>query len=63
MCSSGAIRIGGVDIREFDLDDLRRHFGVVLQDPYLFTGTIAENIRLGTEGIPTTRSSKPRPRR
>ncbi len=44
----GAIRIGGVDIRDFDLEDLRRNFGVVLQDPHLFTGTIAENIRLGT---------------
>ena len=47
----GAIRIGGVDIREFQLEDLRRHFGVVLQDPYLFTGTVGSNIRLGTEGI------------
>jgi len=47
----GAIRIGGVDIRDFPLEDLRRNFGVVLQDPHLFTGTIAENIRLGTEGI------------
>ncbi len=47
----GAIRIGGIDIRQFDLPDLRRHFGVVLQDPHLFTGTIASNIRLGTEHI------------
>jgi len=47
----GAIRIGGIDIREFNLEDLRRNFGVVLQDPHLFTGTIAENIRLGTPGI------------
>jgi ATP-binding cassette subfamily B protein len=47
----GAIRIGGVDIREFDPTDLRSHFGVVLQDPYLFTGTIEENIRMGTERI------------
>ncbi len=47
----GSIRIGGTDIREFDLDDLRRNFGVVLQDPHLFTGTVAENIRLGTSGI------------
>jgi ATP-binding cassette subfamily B protein len=44
----GAIRIGGVDVREFDPLDLRRQFGVVLQDPYLFTGTLEENIRLGT---------------
>jgi len=47
----GAIRIGGVDIRDVDPLELRRHFGVVLQDPYLFTGTIEDNIRLGTEGI------------
>ncbi|MEO8591820.1 MAG: ABC transporter ATP-binding protein [Candidatus Solibacter sp.] len=47
----GSIRIGGTDLREFDPLELRRMFGVVLQDPYLFTGTLAENIRLGTEGI------------
>ena len=47
----GAIRIGGIDIRDFDLQELRRNFGVVLQDPHLFTGTVAENIRLGTSGI------------
>ncbi|MGA7239152.1 MAG: ABC transporter ATP-binding protein [Bryobacteraceae bacterium] len=47
----GSIRIGGRDIREFDPVELRRQFGVVLQDPYLFTGTMEENIRLGTESI------------
>jgi ATP-binding cassette, subfamily B, multidrug efflux pump len=47
----GSIRIGGIDIRNFDLRDLRSRFGVVLQDPHLFTGTIASNIRLGTENI------------
>jgi ATP-binding cassette subfamily B multidrug efflux pump len=47
----GAIRIGGHDIREFDPLELRRMFGVVLQDPYLFTGTLEDNIRLGTETI------------
>jgi ATP-binding cassette subfamily B protein len=47
----GAIRIGGVDIREFDPRELRRRFGVVLQDPTLFTGTIAENIRLGSAHV------------
>jgi len=47
----GSIRIGGIDIREFALIDLRRHFGVVLQDPYLFTGTVESNIRLGSEWI------------
>jgi ATP-binding cassette subfamily B protein len=47
----GAIRIGGIDIREWDLLELRRQFGVVLQDPYLFAGTVQSNIRLGTAGI------------
>ena len=47
----GAIRIGGIDIREMDPLALRRQFGVVLQDPYLFSGSIADNIRLGTESI------------
>jgi ATP-binding cassette, subfamily B, multidrug efflux pump len=47
----GSIRIGGVDLREFDPLELRRHFGVVLQDPHLFTGTIGGNIRLGTPHI------------
>jgi ATP-binding cassette subfamily B multidrug efflux pump len=47
----GSIRIGGVDVRDFDPLQLRRQFGVVLQDPYLFTGTLEDNIRLGTETI------------
>jgi ATP-binding cassette, subfamily B, multidrug efflux pump len=47
----GAIRIDGVDIKEMDIAALRRRFGVVLQDPFLFSGTVASNIRLGTEGI------------
>ncbi|HEY3930030.1 MAG TPA: ABC transporter ATP-binding protein [Candidatus Koribacter sp.] len=47
----GAIKIDGVDIREMALGNLRRRFGVVLQDPFLFTGTIGENIRLGTDWI------------
>jgi ATP-binding cassette subfamily B protein len=47
----GAIKIDGVDVKEMDLADLRHRFGVVLQDPFLFSGTVASNIRLGTEGI------------
>jgi ATP-binding cassette subfamily B protein len=47
----GAIRIGGRDVREFELTELRKLFGVVLQDPYLFTGTLDSNIRLGTQFI------------
>jgi len=51
----GAILLDGVDLREHDLGALRRHFAVVLQDPFLFTGTIAENIRLGAEEITEAR--------
>jgi ATP-binding cassette subfamily B multidrug efflux pump len=47
----GAIKIDGVDVKDMDLGDLRRRFGVVLQDPFLFTGTIGGNIRLGTDWI------------
>lgn len=47
----GQILLDGVDIRELDLTELRRQFGIVLQDPFLFSGTIASNIRLGTDGI------------
>jgi ATP-binding cassette subfamily B protein len=47
----GAIRIDGMDIREMDLNDLRRRFGVVLQDPFLFSGTVGGNIRLGSDWI------------
>ncbi|HET6845168.1 MAG TPA: ABC transporter ATP-binding protein [Candidatus Angelobacter sp.] len=47
----GSVKIDGIDVREMDLTALRRRFGVVLQDPFLFSGTIENNIRLGTEGI------------
>src|SRR5882757_5435173 len=47
----GAIRIDGVDIKDMDLRDLRSRFGTVLQDPFLFSGTVAGNIRLGTSWI------------
>jgi len=49
--TAGSIRLDGVDLRELDLAALRSHFAVVLQDPFLFTGTIAENIRFGNEAI------------
>jgi ATP-binding cassette subfamily B protein len=48
---SGSVLINGVDVREQDVTELRRQFGVVLQDPFLFSGTIAENIRLGSDWI------------
>ncbi len=47
----GAVRIDGIDVKEMDLIDLRSRFGVVLQDPFLFTGTIGGNIRMGTVRI------------
>jgi len=49
--TAGQILVDGVDLREHDLTTLRRHFAVVLQDPFLFTGTLAENIRLGNDAI------------
>jgi len=54
----GAVRIDGVDVKEMDLADLRSRFGVVLQDPFLFTGTIGGNIRLGTGRIQDTQVAK-----
>ena len=51
----GEILVDGVDVRDQDLTALRQRFGVVLQDPFLFSGTIAENIRLGTKSITDAR--------
>ncbi len=45
--TGGAVRIDGADLREVDLGGFRRQVGMVLQDPYLFHGTIADNIRYG----------------
>jgi ATP-binding cassette, subfamily B, multidrug efflux pump len=47
----GEILLDGVDIRTIDLQELRRLFGIVLQDPFLFTGTLESNVKLGTETI------------
>ena len=47
----GSVLVDGVDVRDQDLNALRRRFGVVLQDPFLFTGTIADNVRLGSSWI------------
>ena len=44
---SGAVRVDGVDLRDVALRSYRRQLGVVLQDPFLFSGTIASNIRFG----------------
>src|SRR6202050_1164368 len=47
----GEILLDGVDIRTMELQELRRLFGIVLQDPFLFTGTLESNVKLGTERI------------
>lgn len=49
--TAGQVVVDGVDVREHDLTELRRHFAVVLQDPFLFTGTVADNIRFGNDAI------------
>jgi len=49
--TAGRILLDGVDLREHDLEELRGHFAVVLQDPFLFTGTIGDNIRMGNDEI------------
>jgi ATP-binding cassette subfamily B protein len=45
----GAVRIDGTDVRDLQIASLRRQIGVVLQEPYLFHGTIAENIAYGSD--------------
>ncbi len=47
----GAIVVGGRDVREWPLNELRRQFGVVLQDPYVFSGTLESNIRLRNPAV------------
>ncbi|MET3558243.1 ATP-binding cassette subfamily B multidrug efflux pump [Streptococcus rupicaprae] len=48
---AGRITFDGVDIRDYDLDSLRSKVGIVLQESVLFSGTIAENIAFGAEGV------------
>lgn len=48
--TGGAVRVGGVDVREADLDTLWGSIGLVPQRPFLFTGTVASNLRFGREG-------------
>jgi ATP-binding cassette subfamily B multidrug efflux pump len=47
----GRVLVGGVDVREWDLEHLRRHVGIIFQDTVLFTGTVEANLRLGVDGI------------
>ena len=51
----GQILLDGVDVREWDLQSLRENFAVVLQDVFLFSGTVEGNIRLGREDITAER--------
>lgn len=53
--NGGQILIDGHDIREYDLENLRSHIGIVLQDVFLFSGTIADNITLRDPEIPLER--------
>src|SRR6185369_10395712 len=54
----GRITIDGVDIRRLPLDDVRGLFSLVLQDVHLFSGTVADNIRLGNPAIDDDRVKK-----
>ena len=45
--SNGKVRVGGVDVRDLELDELWSRIGLVPQKPYLFTGTVASNLRYG----------------
>lgn len=47
----GSIKLDGYDVREFTQSDLRKHVGIVLQDPFLFSGTVLSNITLGDNTI------------
>jgi ATP-binding cassette subfamily B multidrug efflux pump len=52
---AGAVKVDGVDVREWSLPVLRRSIGLVLQDVFLFSGTVADNIRLGDRSIDDAR--------
>jgi len=54
----GTITIDGQPIKDLPKQWIRQHMGIVLQDPYLFTGTIASNVSLGDEHIPRERIEK-----
>ena len=47
--TGGAVRVGGVDVRDADLDELWKGIGLIPQRPFLFSGTIASNLRFGRE--------------
>jgi len=47
----GRVLVDGVDVREWDLERLRRHVGIIFQDTVLFTGSVESNLRLGSDGV------------
>jgi ATP-binding cassette subfamily B protein len=51
----GSIKVGGVDVRKWDLKALRQHIGVVLQDVFLFSGDVRANLALGDPKVPMDR--------
>ncbi|MDZ7800065.1 MAG: ABC transporter ATP-binding protein [Trueperaceae bacterium] len=51
----GSVKIDGRDVRDYDQVELRKHVGVVLQDPFLFSGTVRSNITLNDDTIPQER--------
>jgi ATP-binding cassette subfamily B protein len=51
----GSIKVGGIDVRQWDLKALRRHIGVVVQDVFLFSGDVRANLALGNPTIPMER--------
>ena len=55
---NGSIRVSGVDVRDWDLQALRQHIGVVLQDVFLFSGDVRANLALGDLSIPMDRIEK-----
>ena len=54
----GSIRVSGVDVRDWDLQALRQHIGVVLQDVFLFSGDVRANLALGDPSVPLDRIEK-----
>jgi ABC-type multidrug transport system ATPase subunit len=48
--SAGAVRVDGIDIRKLSIEAYRKHIGIVLQEPFLFFGTIADNVGYGEPG-------------
>ncbi|HWH79918.1 MAG TPA: ABC transporter ATP-binding protein, partial [Candidatus Binatus sp.] len=51
----GSIKVGGVDVRDWNLQALRQHIGVVLQDVFLFSGDVRDNLALGDPKVPMSR--------